>query len=143
MSYNKAELAAIQMIANKLNWQMPVWETLETINQMVRNQQALELDTVGECDDFEETLLSLALWNKDKIVSTQYVCDYESMVMWNVQSFCEDMGITPADYANMVTYYNCIQPEIFDIKDEVTKADEEYWQMCYNDYNYAVYMGWI
>ena len=68
---NKAELKAINIIATKMNWMhKPVCETIETIKQMVRNQQALELDTVGECDGDEETLLSIALWNHDKIVST-------------------------------------------------------------------------
>jgi hypothetical protein len=127
--YNKAELKAMQIIASKLDWQKPAYETVETITKMVRNQQALELDTVGECDDFEETLLSIALWNKDVILSTMYVNDYESMVMWNVECFCEDMGITASDYANMVTYYNCIQPEI--IADEYEAYLEDY----YSDYD--------
>ena len=90
---NKAEFKAIQIIAQKMNWQQkPVSETIETINQMVRNQQALELDTVGECDGDEETLLSIALWDKDKITSTMYVSDYASLVMWGVECFKEDMG---------------------------------------------------
>ena len=71
---NKAEFKAIQIIAQKMNWQQKsVSETIEAIKQMVRNQQALELDTVGECDDEEETLLSIALWDKDKVTSTMYV----------------------------------------------------------------------
>ena len=91
---NKAEFKAIQIIAQKMNWQQkPVSETIETIKQMVKNQQALELDTVGECDGDEETLLSIALWNKDKITSTMYVSDYESLVRWGVECFKEDMGL--------------------------------------------------
>ena len=55
---NKAELKAMLIIAEKMNWySKPVMEVCETIKQMVRNQQALELDTVGECDGDEETLL--------------------------------------------------------------------------------------
>ena len=91
--YNKAELKAMQIIADKLNWHKPVDETVETICKMVSNQQAMELDCIGECDDFEETLLSIALWDKDKIISTLYVNDYESLVMWEVECFKEDMGL--------------------------------------------------
>lgn len=91
---NKAEFKAIQIIAQKMNWQQkPVSETIETIKQMVRNQQALELDTVGECDGDEETLLSIALWDKDKITSTMYVSSYQDLVMWGVECFKEDMGL--------------------------------------------------
>jgi hypothetical protein len=89
-SMNHAELKAIISIANKLEWKSV---DFETIIQMVRNQQALELDTVGECDDFEETLLSIALWDKDKIISTMYVSNYASLVMWGVELFKEDMGL--------------------------------------------------
>ena len=93
MMYNDAELVAIQKIASKLDWHKPVSETLETIHKMVSNQQALELDTVGECDDYEETLLSIALWDRDKIVSTMYVSSYIDLVMWGVECFKEDMGL--------------------------------------------------
>ena len=81
---NKAELKAITMIASKMNWMhKPVCETMETIKKMVSNQQALELDTIGECDDFEETLLSIALWDKERITSTMFVSDYFSLANWN------------------------------------------------------------
>ena len=123
---NRAEFKAIKKIAEKLDWKAV---NFETIKQMVRNQQALELDIIGECDDEEDTLLSIALWDKDAIISTMYVSDYMSMVMWNVECFCEDMGITPEDYANMVTYYNCIQPEV--IADEYEAWLNDY----YSDYD--------
>ena len=85
---NKAELKAISTIADKLNWKnKPVMEVCETINQMVRNQQALELDTIGECDDEEETLLSIALWDANKIASTMIVSDYQSLIAWNNGEF--------------------------------------------------------
>lgn len=85
--YNKAELEAMLIIANKLDWKnKPVMEVCGTINQMVKNQQALELDTVGECDDFEETLLSIALWDADKISSTMWVNSYQDLVEYN--SYC-------------------------------------------------------
>ena len=66
---NKAELKAINIIATKMNWMhKPVCETIETIKQMVSNQQALMMDTIGECDDFEDELLTLAIQDADKIV---------------------------------------------------------------------------
>lgn len=89
-SMNRAEFLAIMKIAKKLGWKSV---NFETISQMVRNQQALELDTVNECDDFEETLLSIALWDKDKITSTLYVSSYEGLVMWGVECFKETMGL--------------------------------------------------
>ena len=102
---NKAEFKAIQMIANKLDWQnKPVIDVCETIKQMIRNQQALELDTVGECDDDEMTLLSLATQSTDKILSTRVVFDYETMVMWNVDTFLEDMGKDYLDFKVMMEY---------------------------------------
>lgn len=87
MTYNKQELKAMLIIADKLNWQnKPVTEMCWAINQMVKNQQALELDTVGECDDFEETLLSIALWDADKITSTMWVNSYQDLVEYD--SYC-------------------------------------------------------
>ena len=133
--YNKAELKAMQIIASKLNWNKPVYETVETITKMVRNQQALELDCIGECDDFEETLLSIALWDRDKIVSTMYVSDYESLVMWGVECFCEDMGITSKDFSAMLTWNsikdNFLAPE-YEAEDI---AYEEYLNDYYSDYD--------
>ena len=126
---NKAEFKAIKMIAEKLQWKQV---NFETIKQMVRNQQALELDTVGECDDFEETLLSIALWDHDKIASTMYVSSYQDLVMWRVYDFCDEMGIQPIDYCNMLTYYNCIEPEIFDEEDTI--MEEEYYAELLDDY---------
>lgn len=133
---NKAEFKAISIIADKLNWHnKPVMEVCETIKQMVRNQQALELDTVGECDGDEETLLSIALWNADKIVSTMYVSDYESLVMWGVECFCEDMGITSKDFSAMLTWNsikdNFLVPE-YETEDI---AYEEYLNEYYSDFD--------
>ena len=105
---NKQEFKAITIIANKMDWQQkPVSDVIESVKQMVRNQQALELDTVGECDDDEETLLSIALWDKDKITSIMYVSSYQDLVMWGVYCFCDDMGITPEDFSAMLSYYSC------------------------------------
>lgn len=103
-SMNRDEVKAIIMIAEKLGWTSV---NFETIAQMVRNQQALELDTVGECDDFEETLLSIALWDRDKIISTMYVSDYISLVMWGVECFKEDMGLDSESLADLFNWEAC------------------------------------
>lgn len=121
---NKAELKAINIIANKMNWMnKPVCETIEIIKQMVRNQQALELDTSGDCDDDEVTLLSIALWEHDKLVSTMYVSDYESLVMWGVYCFCDDMGITPEDFSAMLTW-NSVKDNFLAVEDEMRDMAE-------------------
>lgn len=123
---NKNEFKAINMIASKMNWQnKSVMEVCETINQMVRNQQALELDTVGECDDYEETLLSIALWNGDKIRSTMFVTDYCSLQEWSWKLFCEDMGITNEDMVAMMHWYN--------VRDELLAAEHEEEEMAMYD----------
>ena len=138
--YNANELKAMQMIARKLNWHKPADQTIEIINQMVRNQQALELDTIGECDDYEETLLSIALWNADKIVSTQYVSSYQDLVMWGVYCFCDDMGITPEDFSAMLTWNsvkdNLLAPE-YEAEDNFARFASEY-----NDADWEEFTSW-
>ena len=131
---NKNEFKAINMIAKKMNWQnKPVCDVVETINQMVRNQQALELDTVGECDDYEETLLSIALCNADKIRSTMFVTDYCSLQEWSWNLFCEDMGITNEDMVAMMHWYN-VRGELlaaeYEAEEEAMQADYNYWLEC-------------
>ena len=144
---NKAELKAIQRIAKKLNWQnRPVMEVLTNIEHMVHNQQSLELDCIGECDDFEETLLSIAIWDADKIASTQYVNDYQSLVFWKTDLFCEDMGISWVDLDIMLDYAEH-SAEL--TAEEIEAIQEQEWKdgleecMSYEDYNLAVYHGWI
>ena len=132
--YNKAELKAMQIIADKLNWHKPVDETVETICKMVSNQQAMELDCIGECDDFEETLLSIALWDADKIGSTLFINDYHALVNYKYNLFLEDMGITDSDYRAMLDYYINIQPEAFAAEYETEDiAYEEYLNEYYSD----------
>lgn len=136
MMYNKAELTAMQMIADKLNWHKPVDETVKTICKMVSNQQALEIDCVGECDDFEETLLSMALWDADKIGSTLYINDYHSLINYKYSLFLEDMGITDSDYKVMLDYYINISPEVMAVEnemEEVAKFDSycDAWEWFY------------
>ena len=130
---NKQEFKAINMIASKMNWQnKPVEYVIETISQMVRNQQALELDTVGECDDFEETLLSIALWNRDKIVSTMYVADYTSLVMWGVECFKDDMGLDSEALTALFNWEACkmnfLAPE-YELEDEL--EEDAYYLDCW------------
>ena len=134
---NKAELKAINMIAEKMDWQnKPVECVIETIKQMIRNQQALEIDTVGECDDEEETLLSIALWDKDKITSTMYVSDYESLVMWGVECFKETMGLDSEALAALWNWEACkmnfLAPE-YEMEKEAMDADYDYWLECSQD----------
>ena len=135
MMYNKVELKAMQIIADKLNWHKPVDETVETICKMVSNQQAMELDCIGECDDFEETLLSIALWDADKIASTMYVNDYESLVMWGVECFKEDMGLDSEALTALWNWeackYNFLAPE-YEAEDI---AYEEYLNEYYSDFD--------
>lgn len=143
---NKAELKAIQMIANKMNWQnKPVSETLDTIKKMVSNQQALELDTVGECDDFEETLLSIAIWDKDKIISTMYVSDYISLVMWGVECFKEDMGLNEETLTILWNWEACkmnfLAPE-YEMEESFAHMAVDYNDADWDDY-YDTREAWI
>ena len=131
---NKAELKAMLSIAKKLDWNgKPALEVIESINQMVLNQQSLELDTVGECFDYEETLLSIALWDKDKILSTRVVFDYETLIGWGVDTFCEDMGLDYLDFRAMMDYYENVAPQL--IADTIEKEEEEelYYNSIYDD----------
>lgn len=141
---NKAEFKAIKMIAEKLNWESV---NLSTIMQMVRNQQSLELDTVGECDDDEVTLLSLATRSKDKIVSTMYVFDYLSLANWNFMCACEDFGYTPECMNSMLDFYDLSQnylAECYEAEDSFALMASEYNDADWHDfYNYGVYMGWF
>jgi len=135
MMYNKAELKAMQIIADKLNWHKPVDATVETITKMVSNQQALELDCIGECDDFEETLLSIALWDKDKITSTLYVNDYESLVMWEVYSFCDEMDIDMDTFNAMLQWNSCKMNFLAPEYEAEDIAYEEYLNEYYSDFD--------
>jgi hypothetical protein len=143
---NKAEFKAISIIADKLNWQnKPVMEVCETINQMVRNQQALELDTVGECNAFEETLLSIALWDKDNLISTMYVSDYTSLVMWDVELFKEDMGLDSEALTALFNWEACkmnfLAPE-YEAEDDFARFMANDNTADWVDFEFAMNMGW-
>ena len=101
---NKQEFKAISMIAKKMNWQSkPFTEVCKTINQMVRNSQDLVLDCCMECDNFEETLLSIATWDIDWIVSCLYCWDYATHC--NYWDFLTETGMSGMDfYVWMSTY---------------------------------------
>ena len=148
MMYNKAELTAMQMIADKLNWHKPAVETIETICQMVKNQQALELDTIGECDDFEETLLSIALWDKEKITSTMYVSDYFSLANWHCYCNSGWDEITFEDFCTQ-TYWSQVKDDIlaeqYEMEEEYARLDALYNDMEIEELHYwqhARMMGW-
>ena len=142
MMYNKAELTAMQMIAGKLNWHKPVDETIEIINQMVRNTQALDLDCVGECDDFEETLLSIALWDAEKIFSTMIVSDYQTLADYNQNFkgllFLEDRGLgSYADITAMIYFWdNVYDPNDFHVERRYQEEllQEEYYAELQAEY---------
>lgn len=124
---NKAEFKAIKMIAEKLNWKQV---NFETIKQMVRNQQALELDTVGECDDFEDELLTLAIQDADKIVSRLYVSDYFSLAEWC--DFLETMHFDGMTAHALLSTYDLVQAAIAeDVEEEIAAMEEAY----YSDYD--------
>jgi hypothetical protein len=119
--YNKAELKAMQIIADKLNWHKPVDETVETICKMVSNQQAMELDCIGEGDDFEETLLSMALWDTDKIVSCIYTWDYTTHC--NYWHFLKETGMSGMEFHVWMTTYDQVKDAI--AEDTFCFADEK------------------
>lgn len=145
---NKSEFKAIMMIAEKLGWKSV---NFKTIQKMVMNQQSLMLDTVGECDSFEDELLTLAIQPKDKIISRLYISSYEDLVMWNVECFCEDMGITRDDFRYMLDWHACkmdfLVPE-YEIEQEHMEWDPEedkYYEFMAQElawYNHARMMGW-
>ena len=105
---NKQEFKAINMIARKMNWQdKPVECVIETINQMVMNDQALGLDCCGECGDFEETLLSMATWDINKIVACLYCWDYTTHCdYWH---FLKESGMSGMDFYVWMTTYDQYQ----------------------------------
>lgn len=105
---NRNEFKAISMIAKKMDWQnKPVECVIETVNQMVRNDQALGLDCCGECDDYEDTLLSIATWDIDKIVSCLYTWDYTTHCdYWH---FLKETGMSGMEFHVLMTTYDQYQ----------------------------------
>ena len=64
---NKRELSAIMQIVKKLGWNdMPATVALEAIQRMINN-------------DIADSLLSIALWDADKIWMTLFVNDYQTL----------------------------------------------------------------
>ena len=154
-SMNQAEMKALLMIVKKLGWNdKPALEVIESITQMVRNQQSLELDTVGECDDFEETLLTMALWDSDRVFSTLLVSDYQTLCDYNQNFkgslFLEDMGLgSYADIGVMMEYaeYSAmLLAPIYEAEEAFARLAAEYndtdWMDYYN-YSLGIWQGWI
>lgn len=116
---NKQELRAIMLIVNKLGWNdMPAEWCINNIINMVTWQQDAEIMTYGECDDFEETLLSLATWDTETIDDV-----YQGMVMTEVQEMSEFLG--HYNIADTVTFYNKIWDKQY--VDQMDYEDEMYW----------------
>ena len=140
-SMNRAEMKALLMIVKKLSWNdKPALQVIEAITQMVRNQQALELDTVGECDDFEETLLTMATWSSERIFSTQFVSDYQSLCDYSQNFrgllFLEDMGLGSYTDVGIMMAYAEQSAEILAPGYEAEDiAYEEYLNEYYSDYD--------
>lgn len=147
---NKQELSAMCLIANKLGWNgKPACEVITNIKQMVLNQQSLELDTVGECDDEEETLLSIALWDADKIFSTQYVNDYQSLAEWNYhERNLEAWDAFEQTLPDSLIAYIMLRDDIaedYEYEDYTHKMEDEYYECAMREiayYNHARQMGW-
>ena len=77
---NRQELRAIALIVKKLGWNdMPATIALEAIQRMVNNDMAVGADCCGVIDDPEDSLLSIALWDVDKIWMSLFISDYESL----------------------------------------------------------------
>jgi len=77
---NKQELRAITLIVKKLGWNdMPATTALEAIQRMVNNDIAVGADCCGIVDDPEDSLLSIALWDADKIWMRLFVSDYQTL----------------------------------------------------------------
>jgi hypothetical protein len=128
---NKNEFKAISMIAKKMNWQnKPVECVIETVNQMVRNDQALGLDCYGECDDYEETLLSIATWDIYKIVSCLYTWDYTTHC--NYWHFLKETGMSGMEFHVWMTTYDQVKDAI---AEEYNAEYEAYLEDYYSDYD--------
>ena len=66
---NKQELKAMCLIAKKLDWNgKPAVEIIHTIWGMVIMKRHNELSALGDCNSFEDTLLSLPLWDKESLL---------------------------------------------------------------------------
>ena len=128
---NKNEFKAINMIAKKMNWQnKPVECVIETVNQMVMNDQALSLDCFGECEDYDETLLSIATWDIDQLVSRLYTWDYTTYC--NYWHFLKETGMSGMEFHLWMTTYDQVKDAIAEVYD----AEYEEWlEDYYSDYD--------
>jgi hypothetical protein len=77
---NKQELRAITLIVKKLGWNdMPATVAIPAIQRMINNDIAVGADCCGVVEDREDSLLSIALWDADKIWMTLFVNDYQTL----------------------------------------------------------------
>jgi len=124
---NKNEFKAIMKIAKKMNWKSVNFKDILT---MVRNQQALELDCYGDCDDTEETLLSMAMWDKEKVISCLHVDSYTSLHNWIW--FCDEMGIDAMNAHTLLSTYDQVKEAL---AEEHDAEYEEWLEDYYSDYD--------
>lgn len=141
------ELTAIMLIVNKLGWNdKPAAQTIQIIKQMVNNQISLELDCIGESDDFEETLLSLATWDKEDIASRQFVHDYQSFTDWNYLREAEDAFEQTLPNLQITRLF--LEDEFaedYEWEDAQIAMEEEYYECLARElawYSHAREMGW-
>ena len=77
---NKQEFSAIMLIVKKLGWNdMPAAITIEAIKKMVVNDISLGQDCCGITETIEDTLLTVATWDADKIWMTLFISDYQTL----------------------------------------------------------------
>ena len=133
---NKAELTALRLIANKLGWNgKPVVEVIPTIRQMVINRQNHDLDCFMDYDGFEETLLSMALWDANRIISSLYVYDYISCREY--YRLLEHLCVEGMDLHSILTEADEVQKysdRCWIYSDEEAEAEEEYWKAMYEEW---------
>ena len=124
---NKQELQAICLIVNKLGWNdMPVEKVINNIIEIVRYQQNAELKLFGDCDDFEESLLSMATWNHETLMNI-----HVDVVMTEVYNMCEFLGCDGPTFIDTVAFYNSVWDEQMveeeDMAYEAIMEAERYW----------------
>lgn len=144
MMYNKKELSAMLRIAETMGWnKKPVTEVIETIILMVDNQQSVEMDCVGECDDFSTTLERISQFDGENIITRLHVYDYTSLIAWEVMRTSDILGMSVWDFYNLQNWLDNkdnILAAIDEEEDEFIQIDEELWTADYHSNMMAI--GW-
>lgn len=144
MMYNKKELSAMLRIAETMGWnKKPVVEVMKTITMMVNNQQSVEMDCVGECDDFSTTLERISQFDGENIITCLHVYDYTSLIAWEVMRTSDIFGMSVWDFYNLQNWLDNkdnILAAIDEEEDEFIQIDEELWTADYHSNMMAI--GW-